>query len=259
MALIGSIEHFKGGAEEFEMYVERVEHLFKDNAVVDEMKVSMFITLAGPVVYGTLKSLITPLTPSNKTYEHLIDILKKHYLPKKSEISERFRFNKCNQRPDQTVSDYIVKLHKLASTCKFGTFLEEALRDRLVCGLKSEILQMKLLSQMGLTFNNACVIAQASEIAEREARMLANSEEVQDIHKVSGSKSFSQKSSQSTYCPEYGNGHKHDESSQGNAKSGQNRRQVSKSKCHRCGRFHNPETCPGREWSCFRCKKQGHT
>ncbi|KAK9695706.1 hypothetical protein QE152_g32395 [Popillia japonica] len=51
MALIGNIEPFQGKAEEFETYLERVEHLFKVNAVTEEMKVSMLVTLAGTNVY----------------------------------------------------------------------------------------------------------------------------------------------------------------------------------------------------------------
>ncbi|KAK9707737.1 hypothetical protein QE152_g27635 [Popillia japonica] len=55
MAMIGSIECFKGTGEEFGMYLERIEHLFKVNKVEMNMKVSLFITLAGPQVYCTLK------------------------------------------------------------------------------------------------------------------------------------------------------------------------------------------------------------
>ncbi|KAJ8945783.1 hypothetical protein NQ314_009052 [Rhamnusium bicolor] len=67
MALIGNIEQFKGNAEEFETYVERVEHLFKVNNVSQEMKVSMFITLAGSEVYQTLRNLAAPRIPTELT------------------------------------------------------------------------------------------------------------------------------------------------------------------------------------------------
>ncbi|KAJ8931366.1 hypothetical protein NQ314_015733 [Rhamnusium bicolor] len=69
MALIGNIEQFKGNAEEFETYVERVEHLFKVNNVSQEMKVSMFITLAGSEVYQTLRNLAASRKPTELTTE----------------------------------------------------------------------------------------------------------------------------------------------------------------------------------------------
>ncbi|KAB0800460.1 hypothetical protein PPYR_01180 [Photinus pyralis] len=176
MALIGSIEHFKGNAEEFEMYIERVEHLFLVNCVEEKMKVSLFITLAGPVVYSTLKNLVAPQNPAEKSYEQVITVLRGHYVPEKSEISERFRFNKCNQKPDQSVAEYIVELKQLSNTCKFGAFLEEALRDRLVCGLYSEALQKKLLAERELTFAKACTMAQAHEMAASQVKLLSAGE-----------------------------------------------------------------------------------
>jgi hypothetical protein len=36
-------------------------------------------------------------------------------------------------------------------------------------------------------------------------------------------------------------------------------RSTSRSQCFRCGRKHNPDTCPVKEWECFFCKVKGHT
>ena len=38
----------------------------------------------------------------------------------------------------ELVAEYTAEFHKLAAHYKFGEHLQEALRDRLVCGLKSE-------------------------------------------------------------------------------------------------------------------------
>jgi hypothetical protein len=35
----------------------------------------------------------------------------------------------------------------MAQHCKFGTFLSEALRDRMVCGINNEMIQRKLLAE----------------------------------------------------------------------------------------------------------------
>lgn len=55
------------------------------------------------------------------------------------QYAERFRFHRRHQTEGKTLTDYIVDLKRLASTCKFGHFLNDALRDQLVCGY-----QMKL-------------------------------------------------------------------------------------------------------------------
>lgn len=58
-------------------------------------------------------------------------------------IYERFVFNRCNQKPDQSVLEYILKLHKLASSCNFKTFLIKTLKDRFIYGLRSENIQRR--------------------------------------------------------------------------------------------------------------------
>ncbi|KAK9751419.1 hypothetical protein QE152_g5050 [Popillia japonica] len=172
MVMIGSIECFKATGEEFEMYLERIEHLFKANRVETNMKVSLFITLARPQVYCTLKNLMASDNPNDKTYDDIIKVLKRHYIPEKTEIGECFTFNKCNQESNQTVAEYIVELRRLANTSKFGALLDEALKDRLVCGLSSETVQNKLLPEVNLTFARACSLAQAHEMVELQSKLL---------------------------------------------------------------------------------------
>nr|CAI5867369.1 unnamed protein product [Callosobruchus analis] len=39
----------------------------------------------------------------------------------------------------------------------------------------------------------------------------------------------------------------------------QSHNQMLRKSCFRCGRKHDPEKCPAKEWECFNCKKRGHT
>ena len=50
-------------------------------------------------------------------------------------IAERFKFHRRNQRDGETVAQYLAELRKLTEQCDFKEYLEEALRDRLVCSL----------------------------------------------------------------------------------------------------------------------------
>lgn len=93
MTMRGNIEPVKANAEEFASYSERVEHLFKVNAVQDDMKLSMFITLAGLSMYCTLKNLVVPKIPIDCTYAEVTGLLKKHFLPPVAETYERFVFS----------------------------------------------------------------------------------------------------------------------------------------------------------------------
>ena len=50
----------------------------------------------------------------------------------------------------------MAELRRLATTCEFGTFLNEALCDRLVCGLREKAMQRWLLAEPNLDLKKAC-------------------------------------------------------------------------------------------------------
>ena len=62
----------------------------------------------------------------------------------------------------------MVELKRLALNCEFGAFLEEALRDRLVCELKNIQIQKNLLAERELTFKKALETMQSMELANKE-------------------------------------------------------------------------------------------
>ena len=68
----------------------------------------------------------------------------------------------------------MAKLRHLASTCDFGRFLYQALRDRLVCGLRNAATQKRLLVEADLTLNRAVegkiATAAMSNMSHRSAR-----------------------------------------------------------------------------------------
>lgn len=234
MALIGNIEQFQGKAEDFPTYLERMEHVFAVNAVEDQLKVSMFVTLAGPAVYQTLKNLTAPRRPQEHSYVEVTELLRKHYTPPTSEIYERFLFNQCNQKHDQGIADYIVELRKLANSCNFGQFLDEALRDRFVCGLRLEMVQKRLLTETELTFTSACQLAQAAELADKQVRTLSdNCSSSEGIHYVKKGKRLG------------GNNFPRGEPDK-------------VERCRSCGRNHAKDRCPAANWRCFACNGKGH-
>ena len=81
----------------------------------------------------------------------------------------------------------MMELQHLARTCDFGQFLEEALCDRLVCGLSNSSIQKKLLSENDLTLQRAIDIAMAAEMAvlqPSDQLMLQHETEVMAVQQV---------------------------------------------------------------------------
>ena len=135
-------------------------------------KVAVFLSVVGSKTYTILRSLVAPAKPSEKGFDALSAELKKHFEPSKIVIAERFHFHRRSQGPEETISEFLAELRRLAAHCSFGDFLSDALRDRLVCGLRSEAIQRKLLSQRDLTLNQAVDIAKGTEAASRDSHQL---------------------------------------------------------------------------------------
>ena len=124
----------------------------------------------GSSTYTTLSDLLAPETPGTKTYVEISTKLKDHFLPKRSTIAERFHFHKRDQAAGESVAEYDAALRKLAVNCKFGTNLQDTLRDRFVCGLRHEAIQRRLLSESTLTYATATETARAMEAADKDTR-----------------------------------------------------------------------------------------
>ena len=77
---------------------------------------------------------------------------------------------------------YVASLQKLAEHCAFGDSLADMLRDRLVCGIRDECVQKRLLTKSDLTFAKTLEIAEVAERAKREAAELH--EGVSEVHKI---------------------------------------------------------------------------
>lgn len=82
-------------------YLERFEIFLRVNAVKPEDKVDHLLHYISRVTYNVLKNLLIPESPSGKTCEELVTMLKAHYAPKRLLITEGVRFHKRNQEPDE--------------------------------------------------------------------------------------------------------------------------------------------------------------
>ena len=90
----------------------------------------------------------------------------------------------------ESVSEHSAVLQKLSEPCDFGANLEDSLRDRLVCGIRSD--QAHKLTEKNLTFKKAKEMALAMEMAIKDTKKLqgatAVAENVNKIHKSGDNK-----------------------------------------------------------------------
>ena len=172
MTAIGKIESFDDTKENWETYVEQVEQFFLANNIDDDHKVPTLLSLIGGKTYSLLGDLLPPEKPASRSFQQIVPTLQEHLSLKPLEIAERFRFYKRNQHERENILSYLAELRKLATHCNFGKNLNEALRDRLVCGLRNMQIQKRLLSETNLKYSKAVEIAVAMETAVHDASEL---------------------------------------------------------------------------------------
>ena len=123
--------------------------------------------------------------------------------------------------------DYVVELRCLATHCEFGDYLDQALRDKLVNGIRSENIQKCLLIEAGFTLTRAVELAQGMEAAHLNTQFMKGKTEGA-ISKVT-----------------------HDQRS---ANTGDKSEQHKRKKCYRCGKQgHTAAEYPFKGSKCHKC------
>ena len=172
-ALFGGVESFDIINGDFDKYVERMEQYYVANDVEDDKKkVAIFITVVGKDAYTLLRSLLSPEKPNTKSFAEITKTLSEHFKPKRIIIAERYKFHERKQEIGESVNDFVAAIKKLSLHCEFGYFLNDALRDKLVCGIADIKVRKRLLVERDLTFEKATQIANAIEGAEMESRRM---------------------------------------------------------------------------------------
>ena len=93
-------------------------------------------------------------------------------------IFERARFNRRTQQQGESVEDYITVLHQLADTCEHGDIKGEMIRDRLVVGIRDELLSERLQMESDLTLEKAKKLIRQSEAVQQQQGILKTSNEM---------------------------------------------------------------------------------
>ena len=239
MSRHGKIEEFvPGPSSNWQQYVERFAFFFQANDIVTPDKQrAVFLASCGPSIYALVRSLLQPSSPETKTFAEIVDVVSNHFTPKPSEIMERFRFNKRNQLPTESIADYVSELRRLSEHCGYGDALEIMIRDRLVCVLREETLQTRLLEEANLSLKSALKICLASETASRNTSDIRTCRSENVLH-VNSSKRGAGKNNDN--------------------RSSQKSNSASFKPCYRCNGSHDSDSCKFKGAVCDYCHKLGH-
>ena len=187
--IVGQMEPFDcEQGEGWSTYIEWLEQYFAANDITTgTKKVAVLLTVVGPEAYGLIWDLLTPEKPANKSYDKIVAAMKDHLNPKLLVMAELYKFHQRVQKERESVAQYLASLQKLAEKCEFGEFLDQALRDKLVCGIQNETIQRRLLTEKELTAARAYEIARGMEVAHQKSTQLQTAQQEQKAHNVTTS------------------------------------------------------------------------
>lgn len=232
----------------FEEYLLQIEFYFEANRIKsDADKRATLLTCVGKKVFSTLRNLVQPKSLKETSYGEIIKVLTNHFAPQTSVIMQRFKFYNLKQNTED-IAAFIVRIKEQASKCSFGQFLDDAIRDKLVCGLADQQIQNRLLSEGKLDFGKTCEIALAMETASKEAKSFSVRED--SVLKISNSSK--------TTMHKIPDQNKNFQSKQSNRKTeGKFRISYNTRNCKHCGKKHRDE-CSFKNATCYKCKRKGH-
>jgi Zinc knuckle len=183
-SLVDSMENFVIG-EDFAEYLDRFNNYIELNRVADDIyKIRLLTNLMGPAASSKVSKACKPRTPTEYTYELLVKKCKTIFCGEKWSIAEHFKFNNRNQEDGESASDFSIELQALAENCSFGDFLDTALRDRFVAGLRDGAIKAKILNDAkNKPFDDIVKMAIASEMVDENIRVM---DTTQGIHATRG-------------------------------------------------------------------------
>ena len=135
-------------------WFERLESVIDINAVYNgateedkpAKKRSFLQSHIGPEGYKLLKSYVAPETPARKTFEQIKQCLINNLEPAPSAVSESYKLAQIKQETSETISMFMSRVKCCASKCNFGESYDRMVRDRFICGLKSEKIRAHLIN-----------------------------------------------------------------------------------------------------------------
>ncbi|CAC5366946.1 unnamed protein product [Mytilus coruscus] len=174
----GRIDEFDDNSEDWIQYtIHRLNHYFIANNIESmEKKRAILLSACGKKTYKLMRNSSAPQKPGEKTYDDIVKLVTDHQNPKPSSIAQRCKFNSRSRQPNESVSQFVAELRQISEHCDYKATLD----DRLVCGIKVDRIQRRLLAEPGLTFKKAMEVATAMDMAAKNAQ----DQEPKPVHKV---------------------------------------------------------------------------
>ena len=88
------------------------------------------------------------------------------------------------QGATEGIDAYVTELREFARNCEFGELHDSTIRDRIVCGIRSNEVRKRLLREKEVNFERAVEMCKSSEITENQAKNIVVGQDDRKVHDV---------------------------------------------------------------------------
>lgn len=171
--VFGSMEPYVLG-ENFEDYLWRLNNYFSLNKFSDEnFKRQLLMNVIGATASTKIMKSLKPKELNQVGYKDVVKQCMKIFIGERNSIVEHYKFSLRSQREGESISDFAVELQDIAEHCEFGNFLDTALRDRFVAGIRNTNIKQVLLNlNSDAKFENVVATAVKHTLVHKEASMM---------------------------------------------------------------------------------------
>jgi hypothetical protein len=198
----------------------------------DEVKTNTLLHVIGPDVIEIFNTFqwteAGDEADDNKKVDEALAKIEKYCSPKKNVVVEGHIFNTRKQGPSEKVDTFITDLRILAKSCEFENLHDSLIRERIVCGINSDIVRGRLLRESDLTLQRSIDICRAAETSSCQLHVISTG-------RTEASINFVRKGGKVT---------KVDKQKHAN--------------CSKCGRKHEIKNSPAFGKQCHKCKGKNH-
>lgn len=164
----------------------------------------------------------------------LKESFRKYCEPRKNVTYLRHIFFTRAQGQNETIDAYVTDLKNKAKDCGFGALTDELIKDRIVCGVKNDIVRARLLREDELDLKKALDICRANEITQSHMKALQEESDIA-VNKIDKTKPRAKQDSMQPRSA-----------------------RKDSEECARCGYSHEPKKCPAYGKVCNECSRKNH-
>ncbi|PIK45343.1 hypothetical protein BSL78_17808 [Apostichopus japonicus] len=165
--------------------------------------------------------------------------------PRQNITYERHQFFSRQQQENESIDHYVTDLRNKSATCEFGDLNDSLIRDRIVCGIRSDSLRERMLREPDIKLDTAINMCRAAEVSKTQVKNLGITEKEKMCYPAA--LNYQNKGNKN-----------HANSTVTYTRPTRDSDKPKQFKCKRCATTHGPRECPAYGKNCSNCNKFGH-